>query len=175
MQRIDSQYCVPILESKMYHNTRFALFVSRLSTSFVGSLGTRTVCNRLRELAPMRDHATSDQNLCDPDLVRPDAPSLGGDDDVGELLGGEEAAEESEQVALLGAPITNDVRKDFSYLTGYFSTLLDILCESSLMVVPLEAVGLRGLRLVLHRDGPTAGGRHCVSDLKGRITKHVEC
>ena len=33
MQRIDSQYCVPILESKMYHNTRFALFVSRLSTT----------------------------------------------------------------------------------------------------------------------------------------------
>ena len=35
-------------------------------------------------------------NLSEPDLVRPDTPALGGDDDVGELLGGEEAAEESE-------------------------------------------------------------------------------
>ena len=65
-------------------------------------------------------------NLCAPDLVRPDAPALGGDDDVGELLGGEEAAEESQQVALLGAPITNDVRKDFSYLTPLASSLLCI-------------------------------------------------
>ena len=58
--------------------------------------------------------------------MRPDAPALGGDDDVGELLGGEEAAEESEQVALLGVPVTNDVRKDFSYLTPLASSHLCI-------------------------------------------------
>ena len=37
--------------------------------------------------------------------MRPDAPALGGDDDVGELLGGEEAPEEAEEVALVVVPL----------------------------------------------------------------------
>ena len=37
--------------------------------------------------------------------MRPDAPALGSDDDVGELLGGEEAPEEAEEVALVVVPL----------------------------------------------------------------------
>ena len=38
-------------------------------------------------------------------LVCPDAPALCGDDDVGELFGGEESREEAEQVALVVVPL----------------------------------------------------------------------
>ena len=37
--------------------------------------------------------------------MRPDAPALGGDDDVGELLRGEESREEAEEVALVVVPL----------------------------------------------------------------------
>ena len=49
-----------------------------------------------------RDHATFRKII---HLVRPDAPALGGDDDVCELLGGEESREEAEEVALVVVPL----------------------------------------------------------------------
>ena len=49
-----------------------------------------------------RDRATFRKRI---HLVRPDAPALCGDDDVGELLRGEESREEAEEVALVVVPL----------------------------------------------------------------------